>query len=366
MSNCCTNCFDDQYVISLITQANQRGHCDYCGSYDSYIMDISLLTDTFEPLMQIYQVTAPGQHYDPHDQDAWPGDYGDFLNDLIQQDWSVFSDKIDSKIQLDLLFDILHCNLDYENHFDKDSFYSKIEWNFGYSDSTSYWNQFSNKLKHRNRYFIEEDWAKQLSPLLARYSEVFQMNGVLFRARIGAETKKFRKVTGPLPPNKMGAPPPDKSKNGRANPAGISYLYTATNERTAIAEVRPWLQSKVTVAELRALENLKIVNLSKIAYMDTPFGIPNLLEEIEGRNFLQELSHMLSKPIEPDMSDIDYVPTQFLSELIKYLKYDGIRFKSSFGSGDNIVIFDQGKTEIVTSKLFLVRGMSIDFESLDT
>jgi len=47
----------------------------------------------------------------------------------------------------------------------------------------------------------------------------------------------------------MGAPPNEKVSDGRGNPKGISYLYTANSIETAIYEVRPYLEDKITVAE---------------------------------------------------------------------------------------------------------------------
>ena len=39
------------------------------------------------------------------------------------------------------------------------------------------------------------------------------------------------------------------------------------------------------------------------------------------------LSDALSKPIEPDNSEIDYVPTQYFAEAIKTAHFGGIKYK---------------------------------------
>ena len=38
---------------------------------------------------------------------------------------------------------------------------------------------------------------------------------------------------------------------GRANPRGIPYLYLASTRETALAEVRPWIGSLISVAQFR-------------------------------------------------------------------------------------------------------------------
>ncbi|MFZ0569740.1 MAG: RES domain-containing protein [Rhodomicrobium sp.] len=42
-------------------------------------------------------------------------------------------------------------------------------------------------------------------------------------------------------------PIPNWLSEGRANPRGIPYLYLASTRDTALAEVRPWIGSHITV-----------------------------------------------------------------------------------------------------------------------
>lgn len=63
----------------------------------------------------------------------------------------------------------------------------------------------------------------------------------------------------PYPVDRM-KPRRDRTKEGRANPKGIPYLYTANDKETAIAEVRPWIGAYVSIAELKVVRPLTIVN----------------------------------------------------------------------------------------------------------
>ena len=49
----------------------------------------------------------------------------------------------------------------------------------------------------------------------------------------------------------------------------------------------------------------------------------------------------LSKPVNPDKASIEYVPTQYLTEIVRNLKYDGMIYPSALDEGKNIVLFDE-------------------------
>ena len=73
--------------------------------------------------------------------------------------------------------------------------------------------------------------------------------------------------------------------------------------------------------------------------------------------FLVHLSDKLSQPVLPHKKELEYLPTQYLCELIKDRGFNGIAFKSSLEKGYNYVIFDES---------FLI-GQKVDtFTVLDT
>ena len=77
----------------------------------------------------------------------------------------------------------------------------------------------------------------------------------------------------------------------------------------------------------------------------------NKFEEITGMNFTEFtiffriVEQQFTKP---SLNDIDYYhATQFLTEIIKKMGFEGIRFKSSLNTGgNNIVIFDTSKDKL--------------------
>jgi RES domain-containing protein len=161
---------------------------------------------------------------------------------------------------------------------------------------------------------------------------------VFYRARIhpfGSEDLSF----DPLPREEMAAPPPAKAKGGRLNPEGIPYLYVASNEATAIAEVRPWQRATVSVASLRLARDVSVVDFCRPT-ADAP---PETEQEDweKGQEFTWGMVvDSFSIPHHQEDS-VRYLPTQYLAETFKAASFDGIRYESSLSpSGQNIALFD--------------------------
>jgi hypothetical protein len=62
---------------------------------------------------------------------------------------------------------------------------------------------------------------------------------------------------------------------------------------------------------------------------------------------LDSLGEALAKPIHPEDSAVEYIPTQYLAEVIKSAGYDGICYPSALNpKGSNVVIFDPSNVRI--------------------
>lgn len=136
------------------------------------------------------------------------------------------------------------------------------------------------------------------------------------------------------------APPRGTAGAGRCNPKGVSYLYAALEEHTAIAEIRPFIKDSISVAVLKPTRDLCLVNFDF-----EPTDVVN------GRDFL-------FNDIQRDFSQInktqngDYLITQFIASFIEHLGYDGLCFRSSLvKDGTNYVIFNPSDCPAISSKL---------------
>jgi hypothetical protein len=147
----------------------------------------------------------------------------------------------------------------------------------------------------------------------------------------------------------MACPPAAHTKNGRANPVGIPYLYAATTPETAIAETRPHPGDQLTVAQFRMTHPLKLLNLLHPRKTFSPFNVLDEGELPALRHDLAFLCHLageLSKPVLPRVADLEYLPTQYLCEFIKNCDYDGVVFKSSISNGANVALFSDSKVQV--------------------
>lgn len=156
------------------------------------------------------------------------------------------------------------------------------------------------------------------------------------------------------------APPNAYAKEGRANPKGISYLYTAKDIKTAILEMRPQMQKMYNIATIEIIRDAKIFDFTYS---------PEKIKEDEYSIVadLQRISEEFSKPNFGDQ--IEYAPTQFLCEYIKRLGFDGIKFKSAVSAtGTNVLLFDvDAKTrvyDITGSKVYTVNTLDIDISQV--
>jgi hypothetical protein len=142
--------------------------------------------------------------------------------------------------------------------------------------------------------------------------------------------------------------------DGRVNPSFIKYLYTAEEPYTALVEVRPYLGSKMSIAEIRVNSSLVVADFSYDSY-----------GKLDG--FEQSLMYMImsdfSKPSDSDKKS--YIPTQYVSEFIKTLGVDGIRFNSSLHDrGKNITIFNYENCQPIGSKLYEIEDICFEAKGI--
>lgn len=142
---------------------------------------------------------------------------------------------------------------------------------------------------------------------------------------------------------------PQKILDGRANPSKIINLYLSDDPNAALMEVRPTLKSYVSIAEIKTIEDLTVVDLS--------------LASIFKNEDLILLGYLISKEFsEPNNTDtFNYLPTQYISEYIKFKGFDGIKYQSSlYERGRNLVVYSKEKCTPISSKLYRVDDICYD------
>lgn len=161
-------------------------------------------------------------------------------------------------------------------------------------------------------------------------------------------------------------PPPESTRDMRANYRYIPYLYASNNPYIAIVEVRPRLGASISIATIIANEDLRILDFT---------NLKKFLKMTDAKtNFFSDLSALFSKPVTNEDDITDYIPTQYIAEYAKNLGYDGIMFKSSLVpeinkanlERYNVVIFNYDKCQAVKSNVVTVSEQYIECEQVDS
>jgi len=131
-----------------------------------------------------------------------------------------------------------------------------------------------------------------------------------------------------------------------------------------MSEVRPGVGSSISVAQFKTNRNLRVVDFaSDIGPFNVYFEEPE--PAAREASVWSDMNRAFSEPVMPNESVADYAPTQILSELFKSEGYDGLMYKSSLGSGHNVVLFDCDAADLVNCALYEARTVTFEFEQTD-
>lgn len=75
-------------------------------------------------------------------------------------------------------------------------------------------------------------------------------------------------------------------------------------------------------------------------------------------HFIQTLQKEISLPIRKLDKQLDYIPTQYISEFIKSLGFDGVEYQSSlYSDGYNLAIFNPEKLDCRTTQVYEIENI---------
>lgn len=337
---CCAECFGDRGLRKSLIPARSAGmgNCSYCGGVNVQLVDPAQLAEYFELVVGAYVVT--------------PG--GKTLIQLLREDWGLFEKVgMDDARATALLHDILE---------EPDLLHRTFSPPSVMADRLSDWERLRGELMYRNRFFPDANMdLDRLGNLLdALKIEPDEAPSIWYRARIQTED-------APFPIAKMGAPPSRTATHGRANPAGIPYLYLGSQPDTAIAETRPHTGELVCVADFSTPPDLRLVDLRHPRKVVSPFVLADSADVARMRSdlpFLERLGDELMRPVLPQAAAIDYTPSQYLCEFIKKRKYDGVLYRSSVSAGINLALFEPPRATAGNVVQYRVSRVSVDAVSV--
>lgn len=338
IKTCCPNCFGDAGLESIIAgMPNERGRCPICLSENVRLVTASALRDFFAPLIGNYETSEAGRP----------------LVDWLREDWDLFHHpRMEDARAKDLLAEVMNDGEIVRRLLRPTQKYK--------SDELAKWERLRLELMHENRYFPKTKLDEAIVGKILESLETSNPVMAWYRARLQSDDV-------PIPIDKMGAPPPRIASHGRANPAGIPYLYLASTPETAVAEIRPHTGERATVAEFAIGKDLELVNLCDPRRDFSPF-IFNDEEEIgRWRSYLpllRRLGEELTRPVVPQSAPFDYVPSQFLCEQIKKLGYDGVLYSSSVGTGKNLALFKPDLAQPKTVAQYSIEKVAATIKAL--
>ncbi|MEG3638573.1 RES family NAD+ phosphorylase [Magnetococcus sp. PR-3] len=338
---CCPKCIGDHGLQSEIipSRSNRKGKCDFCGSDNVDLIEPSELCPEFEIFLGAYE----------KDQN------GILLAEWMKSDWGLFTHpKMDMANAQMLLAEILDDDDIVRKRFSPSSKYD--------SQTLVQWETLRDELMHGNRWFLDDKSKIDTDRLAQLIVHVVQevSPGSWHRARVLAEHEQCFSL------DKMGPPPQRKATNGRANPAGIPYLYLGSTTETATSEIRPHTGDNICIASFE-IPKIKVVDLQKPRKLVSPFylsessAIDQLRSDLP---FLERLGDELTRPVLPQGAAIDYLPSQYLCEFIKKEGYDGVLYRSSVSDGVNLALFDPEKAIGKAVKRYQIKKVSVESEEL--
>ncbi|WP_298152219.1 HEPN-associated N-terminal domain-containing protein [Flavobacterium sp.] len=339
----CANHIEDDFISKQIRKKGIKGKCDYCQKNRVVVELSEVLKLIINGIDYLFEDPGNSRYLNKEGLHGFDGDTFDFY-DL----W--YEDKLGLGITNDQLFEDVYGYLSNDTLYcAKDEFYSESE------DLESLWGQFKETVKYKARfvfYFKEvfkgyqyEDpyeILKRIQKSILKFNLITDLpqDTILYRARQHGKNGDITKAS------ELASAPQHLAKAyGRMNPSGISMFYCSRDRNLTIAEVvNKDLKDKplVTTGVFRNKKDLRLVDLSDIPDLSSIFDEKENTDR-ETLLFLKGFVNDITKPIDANDSIIDYIPTQIVTEYIKFnpkLNVDGIIYPSSKVPGvKNIVIF---------------------------
>ncbi len=331
---CCAECFSDDFLRNFIADklSPSVGECGYCHVEGATLVDPSLLRESFENLLAIYE----------------PDSDGDSLPALLRHDWGLFTGPVmgEDPAAKELLADILDDGEIVRKPYSASDKYQ--------ATSLAHWDDLRHEMMHGNRWFLNQkiDYDRLQALLDYLIVDPTELSPSWHRARIVSDD--------PFPLDKMGAPPSKKAGHGRANPAGIPYLYLGSSPATAVSEVRPHTGEVACVAEFE-IPSMKAVDLRAPRARISPFELND--DEVGQMHadlpLLERLGDELTRPVLPQSAPFEYVPSQHLCEFIKSCGFDGVVYRSSVSEGTNLALFHPDQATGISVSQFDVSKVEV-------
>jgi hypothetical protein len=244
------------------------------------------------------------------------------------------------------------------------------------------YHDFQRAVHTKQRYILDDESKNFLNSIIktckGRETEV-KAGSILWRAQNGHDWKPYYQedpdtredihvddIPSPFSIERM-KPLTGSALEGRANPKGIPCLYVATDKKTAMSEVRPWLGAIISIGQFEIINDLKVLDFSVEHGSKHNLGLyfrkPTNKETLNA--VWRDIDNAFSEPTRASDSKSDYAPTQIISEFIKSKGYDGIAYKSSLAEGHNLALFNLESAKVVGRSVYKTSSIKFEFEPVE-
>lgn len=333
MPNCCSNCFNDSKITEIVRSEIENARCAFCNTDNANCFDPALLSESLEVTIDL----------------LIEDDTGEYIDEIYEREFPILTSEVNDPRRL------------WSAILGADAVNKKYRLKYDTNQYERDWAGFKYDLIHNNRFFPNNNIFKDMFSSSEGNPEGTTFRQVIEELKTSRETHerffRARISEQALTKADMWQPPANIVTAGRANPIGIAYLYIADNIATSIHEVRPSNGSIVYVSEFTPNEELTLIDLrnpkATASLINLTLNMSDIEMVLKHLKLLELFAKDLAKTVVPERSHLEYIPTQFLCEFFKSIEikstghpepeYDGIIFSSSFGNGDNIVLFDVSK-----------------------
>lgn len=346
---CCIDCFKDAEIRAAIAMPGHTGECPICKNKNTWIYDSEQDTDKTnvaempDSILELYVPESELPTLYP-EEEKMP------IENRILKDWNIFSGGIFEVKQIISAY--ISESLDLDPRISTElvgilQLFDEIYLNNNSIMGKYSWDVFKKYLRNENRFHSKYINLEILESVLKETETIIPVGTEFYRARVADKKGYSRK--------EMGAPPDDVASPGRANSKGQSCLYLCSHKETTVKEIRAHAFDYVTIATFKLNRNVRVLDLSSIVH-SSPFYTENdKVAYLVNESTLSQIQNDLAKPMSRLDSDLDYLPTQYISDFAKFLGYDGVKYFSTFDKTSyNVALFDSSTCDCTYHRNFLI------------
>jgi len=337
----CDGCVDEIALKRIVSgREADQSRCDFCGSAPAAPLNVLLkafvngLCNEYEPAIEAVY---------------WEGREGGYQWDRKWDIWEIVDDFCHIFKRESLLTAVQEA-MQPATWVERDFMTRRRDIALSAS-----WEEFCDLVKFRTRFVfwrlpVNNDLgAGEISPskILDEVEKLIVQHGL---TRVLAAGCRFWRAQTHNEPaiehsaTRLGTVPTEKALTAnRMSPAGIPRFYGAMDIETAIREVAyDSDNNNVTWCQFELVTDLLVVDFTRLPEEPSMFD-PELGSQQRQIRFLRLFADQLSERVQPEREQIDYVPTQIVTEYLLHVPNDGGRirgiiYRSSLTGNDCVVL----------------------------